>query len=184
MFGIGDLLIGILGAGYAGKELLTDGVSQNTAEKHAYLTQQFIAQNTDDKLEKRLLIEIEDAASYDDVWKRLEAYKAADGVYSRSIYYYLFPFWKSVGEDRLPFRDKKGRLHPPTNYEDMVISGNRNGALSMLMQTYGKLTVKTARRLASDLTISALQMIVNQGSYIKGGAPTLEQINPDWRSNK
>lgn len=184
MFGIDDLLIGILGAGYAGKESLTSGASKNMVEKHSYLTQKFLEQNTDRELEDKLLKEIEDISCYDDIWSRLEAYKIAGGVYSKPMYQELFPFWKSVCKERLPFRDNKGRLHPPTNYEDMLISGNRNGALSMLMQTYGKLTIKTARRLTSDMDVYALQLIVNQGSYINGGAPTLEQINPDWVSKK
>ena len=141
-FGIGDLLSIFGGAGFVAKKAVEEHKERDAALTKNDLIQKFVQKYTDPALEDRLRQDIQNPEKYDEIWDRIEAYKARKGGW------YLgkreHPAWQDVGHNRLPFRTASGELHAPTQYEDDVLQGNRNKALFMLMHTYGKMTVNDA----------------------------------------
>lgn len=150
-FKIGDLLSIFGGAGF----LLTQA-SKEYKEKQRELTRnelicQFVQKYTDPVLEEKLKQDILNPEKYDEIWYRIESYKARDGWWYNWNRHH--PAWQSVGRERLRFRTESGLAHPKNQYEDTLLHGNRNKALFMLMHTYGKMTVNEATwkaRSASD----------------------------------
>ena len=141
-FGIGDLLSILGGAGFLAKKTVEEHKEREAALTKNDLIQKFVQKYTDPALEERLRKDIQNPEKYDEIWERIESYKARKGgwyVWKRE-----HPAWQDVGHNRLPFRTASGELHAPTQYEDDVLQGNRNKALFMLMHTHGKMTVNDA----------------------------------------
>lgn len=141
-FGIGDLLSIFGGAGVIAKKAVTEHKEREAALTKADLIQKFVQKYSDPALEERLRQDIQNPEKYNEIWERIESYKARKGGWYR--WNYEHPAWQAVGLTRLPFRTVSGELHAPTQYEDDVLNGNRNKALFMLMHTYGKMTVNDA----------------------------------------
>ena len=59
--------------------------------------------------------------------------------------------WQNVGEERLPFRTTNGSLYGKSQYQDLELDGNRNIAVMLLMQTYGKMKLSHAKTTAEKL---------------------------------
>lgn len=73
--------------------------------------------------------------------------KKYDGTYG-----YTSRFgWQNVGEERLPFRTANGSLYGKSQYQDLELDGNRNIAVMLLMQTYGKMKLSHAKTTAEKL---------------------------------
>lgn len=150
-FGIGDLFNVFAGTGFLANKAVKEHKEKRQALTRNDLIDKFVQKYTDPALEERLRQDILDPKKYDEIWNRIESYKARKGgwyVWKREN-----PAWQDVGHNRLSFRTASGELHAPTQYEDDVLQGNRNKALFMLMHTYGKMTVNDATweaRSASD----------------------------------
>lgn len=154
-FGIRDLFSIFGGAGFLANQLVKEHKEKQMNLTRHDLIQQYIQKYTDPALEEKLRQDILDPAKYDEIWERIESYKAKGGrwyVWKRD-----HPAWKAVGQERFPFRTKSGLLHPRNDYDDCRLHGNRNKALFMLMHTYGKMTVNEAEWEALRLSVGALQ---------------------------
>lgn len=154
-FGIGDLLSIFGGAGFVAKKVVEEHKEREAALTRNDLIQKFIQKYTDPALEERLRQDIQNPEKYEEIWKRIESYKARKGgwyVWKRE-----HPAWQDVGHNRLPFRTASGELHASTQYEDDVLQGNRNKALFMLMHTYGKMTLNDATWEARGASEGMLQ---------------------------
>lgn len=150
-FGIGDLLSIFAGAGFLVNKAVKEHKEKRQVLTRNDLIDQFVQKYTDPVLEERLRRDILDPKKYDEIWDRIESYKARRGGW------YLWkrehPAWQSVGCTRLPFRTEAGDIYAKNQYDNSALSGNRNKALFMLMHTYGKMMVNDATweaRSASD----------------------------------
>lgn len=141
-FGIGDLLSIFGGAGFLAKKAVEERKERETALTRNELIQKFVQKYSDPVLEEKLRQEIQNPEKYNEIWERIESYKARKGGWYR--WNREHPAWQEVGQCRLPFRTETGNLHASTQYENDVLEGNRNKALLMLMHTYGKMTVNDA----------------------------------------
>ena len=101
---------------------------------------------------------------YDAVWERIESFKRNNPVFcdeeaKKSLikkydgtYDYTSRFgWQNVGKERLPFRTANGSLYGKSQYQDLELDGNRNIAVMLLMQTYGKMKLSHAKTTAKKL---------------------------------
>ena len=150
-FGIGDLFSILAGAGFVANKAAQENKERSNDLTRNDLIRQYVQKYTDPKLEEQLRQDIANPEKYDEIWERIEAYKARNGGWYR--WNRENPAWQEVGTKRLQFFTESGDLHVKTQYDDAVLSGNRNKALYMLMHTYGKLTVNDATweaRNASD----------------------------------
>lgn len=141
-FGIGDLLSIFGGAAFLAKKAVEEHKEREAALTRNELIQKFVQKYSDLALEERLRQDIRNPEKYNEIWERIESYKARKGGWY--VWKSEHPAWQDVGRGRLPFRTASGELHAPTQYEDDILCGNRNKALFMLMHTYGKMTVNDA----------------------------------------
>ena len=154
-FGIGDLLSILTGAGFLAKEGVKASRERSDALNRNELIRQFVQKYTDPELEERLWQDILNPDKYDEIWDRIEMYKARNGGWYQ--WYSDYPCWQAVGTKRLPFRTKIGELHAKVQYDEAVLDGNRKTALFMLMHTYGKMTVNNATTSARRATDGMLR---------------------------
>lgn len=141
-FGIGDLLSIFGGAGFAAKKAVEEHKEREAALTRNDLIQKFVQKYSDPALEERLRQDIQNPEKYNEIWERIESYKARNGGWYR--WNRDHAAWQEVGSKRLPFRTDSGELHAHTQYESTELESNRNKALFMLMHTYGKMTVNDA----------------------------------------
>ena len=154
-FGIGDLLSIFAGAGFLANKAAKEHKEKQQALTRNDLIQRFVQKYTDPVLEEKLRQDILDPAKYDEIWERIESYKARNGGWYS--WRRDHPAWQAVSQERLPFRTESGAVHAKNQYEDSVLSDNRNKALFMLMHTYGKMTVNDATLEARWATDGMLQ---------------------------
>ena len=154
-FGIGDLLSIFGGAGFLAKKTVEEHKEREAVITRNELIQKFVQKYSDPTLEERLRQDIRNPEKYDEIWERIESYKARNGGWYR--WNREHPAWQDVGSGRLPFRTASGELHATTQYEDDVLYGNRNKALFMLMHTYGKMTVNDATQEARNASEGMLR---------------------------
>jgi hypothetical protein len=161
-FRIGDLF-GMIGGGAWLLKESVNAIGEHAGDRtrHA-LIEAYFAEHTDPILEERVNAEIENPACREAIWRRLEEYKRDNPVWCkrhekrgwRDKYtgrWVSPPFgWQSIGVERIPFRDEKGRLYGKNQYEAMVLRGNRNRVLNLLMHTHGKMSMTEARYSADE----------------------------------
>jgi len=151
-FGIGDLFSILSGGAWLAKEAAKEAAEKKDDITCAERRRRFIAEHTDLELEEKLKKEIEDPREYESVWQRIEAFKRENCEFCdmHSNEHERFG-WAQVGTQRLAFRDKKGGLYGKSLYEETQLKGNRNIALYLLMQTYGKMKLSHAEAVAGRM---------------------------------
>ena len=149
--GIGDLFSIFAGGAWLATETAKEIGEQAVDEERSRLIKAYIAEHTDPKLEQRMMEDVKNPDMYNPVFCDEEAkkflIKRHDGTYD---YASIFG-WQDVGKRRLMFRTANGCLYGKSQYEDMELDGNRNIAVMLLMQTYGKMKLSHARATASEL---------------------------------
>lgn len=155
-----DFFMTLAGGGYATKKVIQGLNAQKKNIVSAKSIEQFVIENTDEELEAYWSERVGDPKYYDEIWKRLEAYKAAGGKYSiRSTTPAVTQNWGLVGVRQPELFDKYGRpLDPPQKFIERVGQPtqiiwpmNTSILLRMVMQSYDKLTVR-------DATVTAREM--------------------------
>lgn len=133
-----------IGAGaFVAKEVGSSIKSQVNFEVREQYRKKFFDEWVDEKLEAKLRDDLSKPSKYDEIWERIEKYKRDDGeVY---LMRKLFGekagrryFWGEVGEKRLRIRNANGKY--PTGYTAKVYNENFWKTMSLLMNTYEKLT--------------------------------------------
>lgn len=163
--GVLDLFTILAGGAWLTKETFHE-IGERGVEKHcAQQFHTFIAQHSDPGLERELSAMVEDRSSYNAVWERIEQFKRDNPVwcsqheekgYRGYDGKYIEPGfgWQSVGKERLPFHNTAGALDSANQNYSARLSYNRLLAVSMLMQTYGKMSLVDARDAANKKYIS------------------------------
>ena len=165
-FGVGDLFGILAGGAFVTKEAIKEIGERAESEGRTKLIQAYISESTDIELEKKLKMDIEDPKKYAEVWERIESYKRDNPTTAwckthkatgkkcypgfSLIYCRSFDV-ADIGKRRIPFRDAKGGLFGRNQTEEAQLHDNREIALSLLMWTYGKETVNSARKNAENI---------------------------------
>ena len=162
--GIGDLFSIFAGGAWLATETAKEIGERAVGEERSRLIKAYIAEHTDPKLEQRMMEDVKNPDMYNTVWERIESFKRDNPVFCDEeakkflikrhdgTYDYASIFgWQDVGKRRLMFRTANGCLYGKSQYEDMELDGNRNIAVMLLMQTYGKMKLSHARATASEL---------------------------------
>lgn len=162
--GIGDLFSIFAGGAWLATETAKEIGERAVGEKRSRLIKAYIAEHTDPELEQRMMEDVKNPDMYDAVWERIESFKRDNPVFcdeeaKKSLikkydgtYGYTSRFgWQNVGEERLPFRTANGSLYGKSQYQDLELDGNRNIAVMLLMQTYGKMKLSHAKTTAEKL---------------------------------
>lgn len=158
--GVLDLFTILAGGAWLTKETVRE-IGDRGVEQHcAKLYHEFVAQHSDPELERKLNAMVENPSCYDSVWEHIERFKRDNPVWcsqheEKGCYGYDGKYiepgfgWQSVGKERIPFHDMNGSLTPRNLNYSMRLSYNRLLAVSMLMQTYGKMSLVDARGAAN-----------------------------------
>lgn len=154
-FGIGDILSFLGGAGFLANKAVGEHRKRTEELTRNEMIQKFVKKYSDPILEERLRQDIQNPDKYNEIWERIESYKAQGGGWYR--WNRDHAAWQEVGSNRFPFRTESGNLHAHTQYEDTVLESNRNKALFMLMHTYGKMTIKDATMEARNASEAMLR---------------------------
>lgn len=154
-FGLGSLFSIFAGAAWVAKEGIRETCWKTDYANYENKIKLFIESHTDPKLEEELKNRIEDpnnwVENWTKMWERIEDYKARGGKYYLQDKDNKYSSWRNVGKERLPIRDKNGTFYGKSEYENMLLSDNRNIMLYLLMQTYDKMTVQHATSVAEDM---------------------------------
>lgn len=184
MFGVGDLLLILLGGGTLATKSFKESEAKIDQRVKEELEQRFIERYTDPELEKKIEQDILNPDKYEEIWDRIERYKKEGGevcewdMQKNPAYSY----WNVlVGKSRRPFRDINGNLVAKTKADTARLEGNRSVACGLLMHTYGKMTMHNAKWVAMRATSDELS------AWLKGGWPgrvdmytaTLVDLNND-----
>lgn len=143
MGGIGHLFQFLGGAGWLVKKAFREIGEAASDRDNKRLCEAFIAEHSDPTLERRLMEDIKNPAKYEEIWQHLEQYKLQHPELNREHLDHSW-LWKTVGRERLPFRDSKGRLYPPRARDAEVLESNRNAVCNLLMESYGKYAEQVA----------------------------------------
>lgn len=162
--GVLELYEILFGGAWVTKELFKEAGERGVEKRRSELIKQYVAEHTDLELEERLMREVESPSKYNEVWERIENFKRENPVYCKreadkswkkkydGTYGYFSRFgWQDVGYSRLEFRTSKGSLYGKTQREDILLEGNRNIAVYLLMQTYGKMKLSHAKTQAENM---------------------------------
>lgn len=134
-------------AAYVTKEVGTAAKTQINFEVREQYRKKFFDEWVDETLEKKLRDDLSTPSKYNEIWERIEKYKEDEGeVYlmrklfgERQGWRY---FWEDVGKTRLQIRNKNGKC--ATGYTTKEYNNNYWKTMSLLMNTYEKLTVDDA----------------------------------------
>lgn len=137
------------GGAFIAREAGVEIVERAESKERAKLIREFVEQHTDKQLEEKLMADVKNPSMYDKIWRRLEEFKRDNPLFckARTTEYAGFG-WGNVGKERLGFFNAKGGLYGRSQYEELVLRGNRNIAVYLLMQTYGKMTENHANNMA------------------------------------
>ena len=150
-FSVGDLFGILAGGAFVAREACIEIGEKAEGEERAKQIKVFIAEHTDAELEQRLTADVENPSMYEEVWKRLEEFKRDNPVFCKQHTSQYDRFgWANVGKERLNFRSEKGSLIGSSQNEELILKSNRNVAVYLLMQTYGKMTVNAALEAARE----------------------------------
>lgn len=148
-----DVLTHLGAATFVGGKLIGETRTRNMDKKMNFMRDRFVKMWIDPELEAELKAKIEDPEHYNWVWERLEAYKRNRGKC------YLcesnLERWKVVGNNRLWFT-YKGSIFGGNQTLQANMRHNREHALIMLMQTYGRMTEHYAKQKAMDANYDQL----------------------------
>lgn len=150
-FGVGDLFGILAGAAFVAREVGIEISERAEGEVRSKLIKEFVAEHTDVELEHKLIADVENPYKYDEVWNRLEEFKRNNPIFCKKHTSQYDRFgWENVGKARLRFRDSNGTLIGKNQNEELALKGNRNIAVYLLMQTYGKMTENSALEAARE----------------------------------
>ena len=146
-------LFGLLAGGAMIAKDSIDAARENVRSMEiAEARKEYVKAHTDSELEERLMHDVENPEKYEDLWERIESFKRDNPVFcSKHASRYERFGWNNVGHERLMFRSAKGGLYGKTQYESMLLDGNRNIAVYLLMQTYGKMKKSHAQAEAERI---------------------------------
>lgn len=149
-------------ATYAGSKIISESAGRRKAQAKTNLGKHFHAMYTDPELEAELKAKIEDPKNYDWVWERIEAYKRNRGKYY--LWRHSCEYWSYVGHKRTDFfsHGRTGSLYVRNQDESLRLLINREEALEMLLNTYGRMRKRGAERLTMYSTYDEVFRYIKQ----------------------
>lgn len=166
MFGVGDLLLILLGGGTLATKSFKESEAKMDQHVKEELEQRFIERYTDPELEKKIEQDILNPDKYEEIWDRIERYKKENGaIYLEDAKNPYSPWNQYACIKRVPFRDSNGSIKGKNRTESDLLEHYRSAAVVMLMHTHGKMSTHNAQKVAMRATVNELS------SWLKDGWP-------------